>query len=54
VSDSHLQFASGDCVMLTLCSNVYASFGGLLMELKGPYKKLTPLRIDNVYILLKK
>ncbi|KAH8794994.1 RNA polymerase Rpb8, partial [Hyaloscypha sp. PMI_1271] len=24
----------------------YISFGGLLMALEGPYKKLTPLRVD--------
>ncbi|KAL7927325.1 RNA polymerase [Trichoderma austrokoningii] len=34
--------------------NAYVSFGGLLMELKGPVKKLTPLRVDNVYLLIKK
>ncbi|KAJ9623266.1 DNA-directed RNA polymerases I, II, and III subunit RPABC3 [Taxawa tesnikishii (nom. ined.)] len=33
---------------------VYISFGGLLLYLEGPYKKLTPLRIDYVYLLLKK
>ncbi|KAK3109366.1 DNA-directed RNA polymerases I, II, and III subunit RPABC3 [Teratosphaeriaceae sp. CCFEE 6253] len=33
---------------------VYISFGGLLCCLDGPYKKLSPLRIDNVYLLLKK
>lgn len=32
----------------------YVSFGGLLMALEGPYKKLTPLRVDYVYLLLKK
>ncbi|KAK0645621.1 hypothetical protein B0T16DRAFT_457632 [Cercophora newfieldiana] len=32
----------------------YTSFGGLLMSLDGPYKKLTPLRVDNVYLLVKK
>ncbi|KAK4230024.1 DNA-directed RNA polymerases I, II, and III subunit RPABC3 [Podospora fimiseda] len=32
----------------------YVSFGGLLMSLAGPYKKLTPLRVDNVYLLAKK
>ncbi|TVY13412.1 DNA-directed RNA polymerases I,II,and III subunit [Lachnellula hyalina] len=32
----------------------YISFGGLLMALEGPYKKLTPLRVDYVYLLLKK
>ncbi|KAI9827173.1 MAG: DNA-directed RNA polymerases I, II, and III subunit RPABC3 [Thelocarpon impressellum] len=33
---------------------VYVSFGGLLLYIVGPYKKLTPLRIDYVYLLLKK
>ncbi|KAK3944826.1 hypothetical protein QBC46DRAFT_373318 [Diplogelasinospora grovesii] len=33
---------------------VYTSFGGLLMSLVGPYKKLTPLRVDYVYLLVKK
>ncbi|KAK4165156.1 hypothetical protein QBC43DRAFT_316121 [Cladorrhinum sp. PSN259] len=32
----------------------YISFGGLLMSLSGPYKKLTPLRVDNVYLLARK
>lgn len=30
----------------------YVSFGGLLLAVSGPYKKLTPLRIDNVYLLV--
>lgn len=34
--------------------NAYVSFGGLLMELTGSIKKLTPLRVDNVYLLIKK
>lgn len=38
----------------SLYSKVYTSFGGLLMSLQGPYKKLTPLRIDYVYLLMKK
>ena len=33
---------------------VFISFGGLLLYMEGPYKKLTPLRIDHVYLLLKK
>ncbi|KAI9732359.1 MAG: DNA-directed RNA polymerases I, II, and III subunit RPABC3 [Cirrosporium novae-zelandiae] len=33
---------------------VYVSFGGLLLQIQGPYKKLTPLRIDHVYLLMKK
>ncbi|KAK4462789.1 DNA-directed RNA polymerases I, II, and III subunit RPABC3 [Cladorrhinum samala] len=32
----------------------YVSFGGLLMSLAGSYKKLTPLRVDNVYLLVRK
>ncbi|CAD0098767.1 unnamed protein product, partial [Aureobasidium mustum] len=35
-------------------AHVYVSFGGLLLYLEGPYKKLTPLRIDYVYLLIKK
>ncbi|KAI9163747.1 DNA-directed RNA polymerases I, II, and III subunit RPABC3 [Paramyrothecium foliicola] len=34
--------------------NAYTSFGGLLMSLQGPVKKLTPLRVDNVYLMIKK
>ncbi|KAH6663113.1 UDP-glucose 4-epimerase Gal10 [Halenospora varia] len=33
---------------------VYISFGGLLMAIDGPYKKLTPLRVDYTYLLIKK
>lgn len=33
---------------------MYASFGGLLMFLEGPYRKLTSLRVDDVYLLIKK
>ncbi|KAI0391997.1 DNA-directed RNA polymerases and 3 polypeptide [Xylariaceae sp. FL0594] len=32
----------------------YISYGGLLMMLEGPYAKLTPLRVDNTYLLIKK
>ncbi|KAF7558798.1 hypothetical protein G7046_g5349 [Stylonectria norvegica] len=43
------------CVTPTVgLSNAYISFGGLLMSLQGPVKKLTPLRVDNVYLLVKK
>lgn len=35
-------------------SKVYVSFGGLLCMLEGPYKKLSPLKIEYVYMLLKK
>ncbi|GAM90123.1 hypothetical protein ANO11243_081630 [Dothideomycetidae sp. 11243] len=33
---------------------VYISFGGLLMFIEGPYRKLTGLRVDWVYLLLKR
>ena len=33
---------------------VYASFGGLLLYVEGPHKRLSNLRIENVYLLLKK
>ncbi|KAN0081160.1 DNA-directed RNA polymerases i, ii, and iii 145 kDa polypeptide [Elaphomyces granulatus] len=33
---------------------VFVSFGGLLLYIEGPYKKLVPLKIDYVYLLLKK
>ncbi|KAI4165489.1 MAG: hypothetical protein LQ342_000899 [Letrouitia transgressa] len=33
---------------------VFVSFGGLLLYLQGPYRKLTPLRIDYVYLLIRK
>jgi len=33
---------------------VFISFGGMLLYLEGPYKKLTPLRIDYVYLLMRK
>ncbi|KAI1006037.1 hypothetical protein K3495_g2179 [Podosphaera aphanis] len=37
-----------------LMIKAYISFGGLLMTIEGPYKKLTPLRVDYVYLLIKK
>ncbi|EGD98102.1 DNA-directed RNA polymerases I, II, and III subunit [Trichophyton mentagrophytes] len=33
---------------------VFVSFGGLLLYLDGPYNKLSPLKIDYVYLLMKK
>ncbi|KAK7926967.1 DNA-directed RNA polymerases I [Apiospora marii] len=32
----------------------YISYGGLLMMLEGPSKKLLPLRVENTYLLVKK
>lgn len=40
--------------MLMMCRQVFVSFGGLLLYINGPYKKLTPLRVDHVYLLMKK
>jgi DNA-directed RNA polymerase I, II, and III subunit RPABC3 len=40
--------------LLPFRRKVYVSFGGLLMCLDGPYKKLSPLKIDYVYLLMKK
>ena len=40
--------------VLTACRQVFVSFGGLLLYINGPYKKLTPLRVDHVYLLMKK
>lgn len=34
-------------------SKYFASFGGLLLYMEGPFKKLTGLKIDNIYMLLK-
>lgn len=45
---------NGLSLTLILSRNVYTSFGGLLMALFGPYKKLTSLRVDYVYLLVKK
>ena len=33
---------------------VFVSFGGLMLYMDGPYKSLTPLRIDYVYLCMKK
>ena len=40
--------------VLTVCRKVYISFGGLLMYLDGPYSALAALRVDYVYLLMKK
>ncbi|KAF1964153.1 DNA-directed RNA polymeras-like proteines i [Bimuria novae-zelandiae CBS 107.79] len=35
-------------------SKVYLSFGGLLLVLSGPYRKLTGLKIEHLYMLVKR
>ncbi|KAH3965978.1 DNA-directed RNA polymerases I/II/III subunit RPABC3 [Parastagonospora nodorum] len=32
----------------------YASFGGMLLYIEGPYRKLNGLKIDEIYMLCKK
>ncbi|KAF1919830.1 hypothetical protein BDU57DRAFT_442397 [Ampelomyces quisqualis] len=32
----------------------YASFGGLLLYIEGPYRKLNGLKIDEIYMLVKR
>jgi RNA polymerase Rpb8 len=39
-----------DCIY----RQVFVSFGGLLLYIEGPYAKLNPLRIDYVYLLMKR
>ena len=34
--------------------SVYISYGGLLMNLEGSYRKLSKLAYDNVYLLIRK
>ena len=41
-------------LLLTRPSKYFASFGGLLLYIEGPFKKLTGLKIDNIYMLLKR
>ncbi|KAF2688235.1 RNA polymerase [Lentithecium fluviatile CBS 122367] len=33
---------------------VYLSFGGLLLVLHGPYRKLTTLKVEQMYLLVKR
>ena len=44
----------GVSAWLTFASKVFVSFGGLLLYIDGPYQKLNPLRLDYVYLLMKK
>lgn len=36
------------------CSRAFISFGGLLCAMNGTFKKLSPLRVDYIYLLIKK
>ena len=44
----------GEADLVWVGRKVYVSFGGLLLYIEGPYKNLTPLRIDYVYLCMKK
>ncbi|KAF2829170.1 DNA-directed RNA polymeras-like proteines i [Ophiobolus disseminans] len=46
----HYKFEDGDGGN----AKCYASFGGLLLYLEGPYNKLSSLKIDNFYMLIKR
>jgi DNA-directed RNA polymerase I, II, and III subunit RPABC3 len=35
-------------------SHVFVSFGGLLLYIDGPYQQLNALKIDHVYLLVKR
>jgi RNA polymerase Rpb8 len=41
-------------VLILHHSRVFVSFGGLLLYIEGPYAKLNPLRIDYIYLLVKR
>jgi DNA-directed RNA polymerase I, II, and III subunit RPABC3 len=42
-----------ECEVL-ICRSVYISYGGMLMNLEGSYRKLSKLAHDNVYLLIRK
>lgn len=46
--------AAGSNFVLMISRKYYASFGGLLLYIEGPFRKLTGLKIDNIYMLLKR
>lgn len=39
--------------LLTACRKYFASFGGLLLYMEGPHRKLSGLKIDDIYMLVK-
>jgi len=41
-------------VFRLMIRSVYISYGGLLMNLEGSYRKLSKLAHDNVYLLIRK
>lgn len=54
IADSLAFHALPGSIVTDKTRNAYISFGGLLMSLEGPVQKLTPLRVDNIYLLIKK
>lgn len=49
-----VEWKANVCVCVWVGRKVFVSFGGLLLYMEGPYKSLTPLRIDYVYLCMKK
>lgn len=39
--------------LLTARRKYFASFGGLLLYMEGPHRKLSGLKIDDIYMLVK-
>jgi DNA-directed RNA polymerase I, II, and III subunit RPABC3 len=39
--------------VLTRDRKYFASFGGLLLYMEGPHRKLNGLKIDDIYMLVK-
>jgi RNA polymerase Rpb8 len=44
----------GGLLVVLIFRSVYISYGGLLMNLEGSYRKLSKLAHDNVYLLIRK
>jgi len=40
--------------MLTDSRKIYVSFGGLLLYVEGPWRKLANIKMEHVYLLVKK
>lgn len=49
-------FAQGESAAARLMvrnRKYFASFGGLLLYMEGPHRKLSGLKIDDIYMLIK-
>lgn len=38
----------------TACRKVFVSFGGLLLYIDGPWRKLANIKMDHAYLLIKR